>query len=143
MEWISLLGILGYFSVEDLRKKSIQLVPLLAAAIAGVLFHMYFSRISIWNLIGGMAVGAGLYIISVLSNERIGKGDALLMSVTGIFLGFWDNLMLLWVSMLVAMVAGIGAVLILKKNRRYEMPFIPFVFTGYLIYLSINRGGLA
>ena len=143
MEWLSLLGILGFFSVEDMRKRSVQLVALLAAAITGVVMHLYFGRISIWSLLGGLAVGAIMYGISILSQERIGKGDALLIAVTGIFLGFWGNLLVLWIATLLAMCAGIAAIVFFQKGKNYELPFIPFVFASYLIYLSINHGSLA
>lgn len=141
MEMIGLLGILGYFSVEDIRRRSVRIVPLILAAIAGLVLHLYFGRISVWSLLGGLGIGAGMYVVSVASKERVGKGDALLLAVTGIFLGFWDNLLLLWLASFLAMAAGVVAVLVFRKNRHYELPFIPFVFVGFLVFLLANQGG--
>ena len=143
VETISLMGILGYFSVKDIRDRQIGMVPLTLAAIGGVLLHLCYERISIWNLLGGIGIGMGLYGISVLSHEKIGKGDALLIGVTGIFLGFWDNLIVLWIASLVAAVTGMVAVLIFHKGKRYELPFIPCVFLSFIVYVWMQNGGLS
>ena len=121
MEIAGLLGILGYFSIEDIRQRSIRIVPLLLAAIMGLVFHLFFGRISIWNLLGGLGIGAVMYMISVISNERVGKGDAMLLAVTGIYLGFWDNLLLLWMASLLTMAVGLVAVVFFRKGKHYEL----------------------
>ena len=141
MEMLGLLGMLGYFSIEDIRRKSVHTVPLIVTAIAGVFLHLYGGRLSIWDLLGGLGIGVVMYGISVASRERVGKGDALVLGVTGIFLGFWNNLLLLWIASFLAMVAGIVAVAFFQKGRHYELPFVPFLFVGLFICLLINRGG--
>lgn len=142
MESLSLLGILGFFSIEDITKRRIRLAAVLLAAIAGLLLHICFWRITIWNALGGIAVGAAMYLVSVLSAEKIGKGDAMMIAVTGIFLGFRGNVIVLWTAMLLAMIAGIAAVVFLKKGKDYEIPFIPFMFLSYTIHLLLNTGGV-
>ncbi len=142
MESLSLFGILGFFSLEDIKKKRIMTAPLLAAAIAGLLLHVLFLRISIWNVTGGIAVGAVMYFISVLSGEKIGKGDAMMIAVTGIFLGFWGNIIVLWTAMFFSLIAGAVAVLFFKKGRHYELPFIPFMFISYAMHVAMNTGGV-
>ena len=142
MEMIGLMGILGYFSWEDVRKRSIHLVPLLVSAIMGVIGHIWFGRITIWNLLGGLGIGVVMYGVSLASGEKIGKGDALLLSVTGIFLGFWGNLMLLWIAACLSAVGGAFAMLMFHKGKDYELPFVPFLLAGFVIYLSLQKGGM-
>ena len=105
MEMLGLLGMLGYFSIEDIRRKSVHTAPLIVTAIAGVFLHLYGGRLSIWDLLGGLGIGVVMYGISVASRERVGKGDALVLGVTGIFLGFWNNLLLLWIASFLAMLS--------------------------------------
>ncbi len=142
MEMISLMGILGYFSWEDIRKRSIHLVPLIMAAIAGLMMHLYFCRITIWNIFGGLTIGLAMYAISLLTGEKIGKGDALLLAVTGIFLGFWGNLILLWIASCLAAIGGVVAVCFFHKGKEYEIPFAPFLFVGFVIYLLLQQKGM-
>ncbi len=142
MEMIGLMGILGYFSWEDVRKRSIHLVPLILAAMAGVVLHMYFERITIWSLLGGVGIGAAMYGLSLASGEKIGRGDALLLAVTGIFLGFWGNLVLLWIASCLIGVGGAISVLVLHKGKEFELPFVPFLFAGFVIYSFLEHGGM-
>ena len=144
MEMLSLMGILGFFSIEDIKERRIGIIPLLLAAIFGLILHLCYERLSIWNLLGGGAIGLLMYALSIASKERIGKGDALLLAVTGIFLGFWDNLILIWLASIVAAVVGILYMLFLKKGKNEELPFVPCVFFGFVIYRILqNVGGAA
>ena len=55
--------------------------------------------------------------------------------MTGLFLGFWENLVLL---LLASVLAGIGAAVLLffrKKKKKERIPFVPFVFTAYVLLL--------
>lgn len=140
MEVLGLFGILGYFSVEDLRYRRLRTVGLLSCAIAGILLHIRYGRISVWDMLGGMAIGLFMYLVAVISSEKIGKGDALLLMVTGIFLGFSHNLILLWAAAVLAGAAGFVSVFILKKGHSYELPFVPFLFASYIICLILWGG---
>ena len=142
METLGLFGILGYFTIEDIKSRRLKTAALMFCGLAGVILHIFLRRISAENMIGGMAVGAVMYLISVLSKGRIGKGDAVLIMVTGIFLGFWNNLMLLWAAVMFAGAAGWIAIFILKKEKNYEMPFVPFMLAAYILCLAVWGGRL-
>ncbi len=143
METISLLGILGMCSYRDVRYRSLRTGMLLAFAAVGVWMHLLFERIGVWDMAGGMAVGVSLYLIAHLSGERIGKGDALLVMVCGIFLGFWETIVLLWVAFLLAGVIGFAFVRMRHVGRNYELPFVPFLLLGYVFCLFIWGGSIA
>ena len=56
--------------------------------------------------------------------------------MTGLFLGFWDNLALL---VLASVLAGVSAVLLLlmkKRKKQDRIPFVPFVFVAYVCMLG-------
>ncbi len=142
MEAAGLLGILGWCSICDIKNRTIQTGVLLMAGIIGVGLHMLYGRISVWDMLGGMAVGGIVFLFAHFSGEKIGKGDAFLIMICGLFLGLWQTLLLVWVSL---MLAGLmGMVMLLKgKGRKYEMPFIPFLLTGYIICLAMLGGKIA
>lgn len=143
MEALSLLGMLGFCSIEDVRSKRINIIVALLFGILGVYFHLHLNRLSVFEMIGGVLVGVGLYMISVLSGESIGKGDAVLMVVVGIYMGFWYSLVLLWAASMMVGVAGIFAATIMGKGRKFEIPFTPFLLIVYIIFLVINDGSIA
>lgn len=142
MECVSLLAMLGILSMEDLHEKKIRSFEILIFGILGLLFHLIFKRLSIENLLGGLLIGAGLLLISWLSGEQIGYGDGLLFLVTGIFLGFWDNMILLWGAAILMGLVSLFLYLTGKIGRKERIPFIPFVLLAYVLLLFWKGGSL-
>ena len=140
MEAMSLLGILGLCSLRDVKYKSLQTGILLLCASIGIWLHLYFARLPLMDMIGGMAVGVVLYLCAHFSGEKIGKGDALLVMVCGIFLGLWETLLLLWLSLLLASIFGICVMKLKGRGRGVEMPFVPFLLLGYVLCLCAWGG---
>ena len=143
METCSLFSILALFSVEDVRRRTIPVGGIVVAAIVGLVMHLCFRRIGIWNVCGGILIGGILLLVSMASHERIGRGDALLLAVTGIFLGFWDNLMLFWIATVISAFCGLAAMLFFGKKKQDELPFVPCLLGSYLACLAFWGGRLA
>lgn len=131
LQTYTLLGMLGWCSVEDYRKQRILVYPVLAFGIVGLVLHLYYRNQSIYNLLAGMAVGAGLFVIGYLTGQ-IGAGDALVVMVSGIYLGFWENTRLFVQGLIFC---GIWSLLLLvsgKKRGKDEIAFVPFLLLSYL-----------
>jgi leader peptidase (prepilin peptidase)/N-methyltransferase len=96
-----------------------------------------------WDSVLGIFAGAGvLYIVKlsyriVRKKEGIGEGDILIMIPVGILFGFYGTLLILIFS---TFMGGIFAfILALQgKGREHQIPFIPFIFAGIIIYLVIS-----
>ena len=116
MEAVGLLGLLGICGFEDYKLKRIRLVVVNCFAILGVVFHLIYGRISWIDMLGGASVGVVLLVIGYLTKEKIGYGDGILFVATGIYLGFWNNLILLWLSTSLAGIYGIVLMLLKKKK---------------------------
>ena len=142
MEAIGLLGLLGVCGFEDIKIKRIRLVVVNAFAILGIVFHLIYERISWVDMLGGAAVGVVLLIVGYVSKERIGYGDGLLFMATGIYLGFWNNLVLLWLSTTLAGIYGLILMLLKKKKKEDEIPLVPFVLAVYVVSLIWSGGSL-
>lgn len=126
---VSLLGIAG---IMDIKWKKVNLLVFIPFIVAGILCNLIYKVISPASILGGMAIGILILIISFVTRGKIGSGDGAILIVTGLFLGFFDNLfMLLSAAFLVAIV---GAVFLLIKgvNKNYEIPFIPFLFISFI-----------
>lgn len=136
MEAAGLLGMLGICSYEDIKGKRVGVVFILCFAILGIVIHLFLGSRSIGEIIGGMVVGGFLFLISIISGERIGKGDALMVTVSGIYLGFWNNLFLFWVASIFSGVAGL--VFLFKGRKNEEIPFAPFLLGVYLLSLIME-----
>ncbi len=143
MEIGCLMGALSLLAVEDLRIKKIPVIPLMLTGIVGMIFHLVYWNRDIQDILGGISIGIVLYFISVITRGKIGKGDGVLFMVTGVYLGFWNNLILLWVACVMAGVVGAGMMVAFKKNKDYKLPFVPFVLLAALVMLMVGKGQFA
>ena len=143
METISLLGVLGLCSLRDVRERSLRMGAILGSAALGIWLHLCYGRISLWDMVGGMGVGIVLYLCAYASGEKIGKGDALLVMVCGIFLGLWQTLLLLWLAFFFAGAFGFAFMKLRHVGRNYELPFVPFLLLGYVLCLFLWGGSIA
>ena len=143
METIGLVCLYGITAFDDLRIKQVRMMEIIVFAIIGIIYDVICRPFSLWEIFGGVLVGVGLYLFSILSKEKMGKGDALIIMVSGLFLGCINTLILLWLSSVMAAVAGVIYTKRHGKNMEYEMPFVPFLLLAYIIMHSIDLlGGL-
>lgn len=136
-EKIILFGILAFFSLKDLKTRLVPLSGVIAAAAAGSLLYVWLQPFSVQSLFAGLSLGGWFYLLSLVTKESIGKGDALLILISSLFLGFRLELVLVCVSLFLA---GIAAVmfLICKKGKDFRIPFAPFLFAADGILLFFN-----
>lgn len=136
MQLLLLLFISAAAFMDNCTKK-IPLMFLAAGFGAGVLLQILFPGKNAVDLLGGCMVGAALVLLAWVTRQQIGYGDGLLFAVTGIFLGFFENLLLLVASLFPA--AFFAGVLFLKKKKKgYRFPFVPFVLIGYVLLLGFE-----
>lgn len=138
METIGLLGMLSICTYEDIKWRRIEIVSVLGFAVLGFIMHLFRMQIELLDIFGGMLIGVVLLVISVYSGEMIGKGDALIVLVSGIYIGFWNNLILVWGASVLAGVFGL--IYIIKGHRKKELPFVPFLLSVYILILILNGG---
>ena len=142
MEAVGLLSLLGICGIEDYRIKKVRLVVVNAFAILGVILHIVYQRITWIDMVLGALIGVALLIVGYLSKEKIGYGDGLILVATGIYLGFWNNLILLWLSTSLAGIYGLILMLFKKKKKESEIPLVPFILGVYVLSLIFNGGML-
>lgn len=139
MSSISLLSMLGICSYEDIRWKRVGVMFILGFGVLGFILHLFFPAHTVPEILGGMAIGIVMFLISILSNESIGKGDALILTISGIYLGFWKNLFLLFGACL--LLGMVGMVYLARGKRRITLPFVPFLLATYLVILITDTFG--
>lgn len=134
MEIIKILVacMLGIAGVMDMKYKKVNLLLLIPFVVAGILCHLFYNMISPASIVSGMAIGIVILFISYVTRGKIGSGDGVIVIVTGLYLGFYDNLFMLLTATFLA--AIVGAILLLLKgvNKNYAIPFIPFLFISFI-----------
>ena len=137
-EWLGsmvLLGVLAITAYRDYKEKSIYLYLPIAAGVIGVLLHIFFWERDLPDMLLGAGIGGCVLLLAWVSKESIGAGDGIMLMVSGIYLGFWENLELFFSALLLVGVLALFLMVVKKKRRDYRVPFLPFLLVAYLFQL--------
>ncbi len=119
--------------IQDMREKQIYVYPVIFMLAAVMVYQIASRGLSVSNWLGGLAVGGVLCLISVISKGQIGLGDAMLFCLTGLTVGFGGNIQILFYSFLFAAVVSGYLMFVRRKNKKYKLPFVPYLFLGYCL----------
>ncbi|HEY7518960.1 MAG TPA: A24 family peptidase [Methylomirabilota bacterium] len=130
------LAALVAITVIDLRHQIIPDALTLPGVVVGLVASLATNRLSWVESLGGMLLGAGLFVaVIVLSRGGMGGGDLKLGAMLGAFLGWKPLLVALFLAV---MLGGICAVALLasgKLARKDAIPFGPFLALGGVVAL--------
>ena len=116
---------------KDMKKRSISLRLLVILSIF-TLLSTFLQKENVWDIFGGAAIGLLFFLISKCTGEQIGYGDSWLILVLGVYAGAKA---LIWILFAASFGAGLFSLCfcaIHKWNRRYSIPFIPFLAAAFL-----------
>jgi leader peptidase (prepilin peptidase)/N-methyltransferase len=116
----------------DLRKKEVNISLCISVALVGLIYEIFISKTDILSIILGILPGMFLMLTSIVTNEEIGKGDAAILSTIGIFLGLKKTILVLIYALFSTIIIGGILLLIRKKNKKYKIPFVPFILFSYI-----------
>jgi len=139
-EWI-VGGLLGWCSIKDIKSKELSLRLLLVTAGSGIIFQVWIGVLPLWQWLAGILLGVIVLGVGFATREAIGYGDGLMIGVIGIWLGVAAGIEILFLGLCIS--ACLSALLLTfkKVNRNYRIPFIPFLFLAWLIWLVATRLG--
>ncbi|MCI5873364.1 MAG: type IV prepilin peptidase [Clostridiales bacterium] len=132
---VLLLLALAGTACEDCREKQIALYIPIATAGAGVVLHLLYREMTLENILLGATVGGMLILIAWISRGSVGVGDGIMLTVSGIFLGFWENIVLFMTALGMVSMTALCLIVIKRKERNYRLPFLPFLLAAYLFLL--------
>ncbi len=134
-----MIGLLLLCSLQDMKKKKISLWFILLGGVLISISIPFCDSIPLIDRLGGFAIGLVVIIISLATVGKIGMGDALILCVTGLGLGFWGNLELFAAALFLAAIISIVLLSVRLADRKKSIPFVPFLFAGYLFLLFADK----
>ncbi|MCX6764269.1 MAG: prepilin peptidase [Candidatus Nealsonbacteria bacterium] len=105
-------------------------------AIALALIYNFFNLNNLlFNFLPSALGGFVFFLIIFLISQGkwLGFGDVKLVFLLGLFLGFPNILLALFLSFTIGAIIGIGLIVLKRKNLKSEVPFAPFLVLGSLI----------
>lgn len=124
-------------SICDIRWKKIPILVTVAGAVIGIILF-FFKDISMIEAGLSFFPGICCLLFSKSSREALGYGDSLLLCVMGFFYSVEELLLILLMAIGFAGIAAILLLVVLKKHRKYEMAFVPFLFMAYGVNVWIS-----
>jgi len=112
--------------------------PAIAIALIFNFQFLIFNQFSIFKFSILSAIGAAIFFLAIVLISRgrwLGIGDIKLAFFIGLFLGFPNILVALFLAFLIGAIIGLGLVISGKKTLKSEVPFGPFLVTGTFLAL--------
>ncbi|MCQ2507537.1 MAG: hypothetical protein MJ097_01970 [Dorea sp.] len=137
-----MFGVYFFFLARrDIREKSVSLSSLiLAGGISLILALISLIEAGAgdfrWvagDLVCGGSIGIFFLLISLLSDEKIGYGDSMMICMMGIGLGGWRLICLLQVSSFLLLISVFFLWKRQKLHRETRVAFYPYLFAGYVL----------
>lgn len=137
---IVIIAVLLWNSIYDLKYRKISipitfLGMIMAAFLIIITLKNDHSNYIIIEMLGGVGVGIFLILCSFFTKGQIGIGDGIICCFTGSICGFFENLSMLFIGLLLSAIVSFILLLNKKVKRKTELPFIPFLFLGYCCIL--------
>ena len=117
------LSVISRYFVDD----PFEIIPTPVSALIGILAG------------GGFLLGVAWIYERLTGVEGMGGGDIKLLAMIGAFLGWPSIPLTLFFSSLGGSVIGLTLMLAKGVNRKYALPFAPFLCLGALVYLFFGR----
>ena len=136
MERYGTLLFLLFSSFLDIRKREISIPVTLLFGLAGVVYSVRTGRTMTDYLI---PLGIGILILggSVLTRGQVGMGDGWMLLALGCMLRMECYIQMACIGVLLAAAYSGVLMLVFRKNRKTEIPLVPFLLLGYVGGMNI------
>lgn len=131
MEKYGTLIFLLFSSFLDIRKREISLWITAVYGLAGITYSIRTGR-NVIDFLIPLSVGMFILACSILTRGQIGMGDGWLLLALGCMLRMESYIQMACIGMLLAAVCSGVLMLVFRKNRKTEIPLVPFLLLGYV-----------
>lgn len=146
---LSLSVVLLAASIVDLHVKKIpNIYPILVLSIRGVLIILEFivqptnaMKSTILSVAGLVISFVILLLLKFIAKGGFGMGDVKILSASCALAGILTTLYTFTIAMFVCMVVSIFLMATKKRGSKDEIPFGPFIYTGYFITVMLGTLG--
>lgn len=131
MREVCVVMLLGINTWTDLRRKQVSLGAVVIFGVAGALLLFTGENIS-WKTFIPIGIGTAFLAMSLATGGGIGMGDGWLLVALGTLLDLERFLIVLLLGIFASAVWAAILLAVLHKGRKAKIPFVPFLFLGYL-----------
>ena len=124
----------------DIRKRKIWLWSIGVFGAVGIVSLFFVEKDMILESFCGIFPGLFLILCSYVTRQAIGLGDGMAVFVCGLYLGFWQTFAMLFYALLFCAATSIFMLALKKRTYKSGVPFLPYLFAGYVCVCLFMRG---
>ncbi|MCF0230332.1 MAG: prepilin peptidase [Parasporobacterium sp.] len=136
---IIILLFLAYEAFEDIRTGTVNTGAIALCGAAGLIINIITGEPGTYSMLTGTILGGLMVLISFLSREAVGMGDALIMVSLGLTLGYEKAVILTLAAFIMAALCSVCLMVKGYRKKKESIPFAPFLMGGYLLVLGVCR----
>lgn len=125
--------LLLYESVVDIYGRKIDVKAAAVVCIFNIITGIIIYKYKVYFVISGALTGVILILCAWLSRQRIGYGDGIIFIVIGMCMEPVKVIGILWGALVLAGIYGMIKIIMMKKDRNYKLPFVPFITLAYAV----------
>lgn len=131
--WIWTLLFLLVCTITDIRKRIIYGWFCVTNIIVVIVVHIVIGDNEIKSFISGIMLGMIFVMISLLTKEKLGYGDSMVLLSIGAILGGGKLFLIIFWSFLICSIFSVTAIICRKMSLKSSLAFVPFVLMGAII----------
>ena len=134
--------VLAVCAITDLKGKYIYTWVCGLSASAGIVVHAFMKDIPVGNVSLGVLIGSIAFIVSIVTKEKFGRGDAWIVMAIGTLEGGMFLLpVLIWTFIFfnIYAISGIGLKFF---NIKSKLPLVPFALVANILVAILSGGKL-
>ena len=124
-------------AIWDIRTKELPLWISLVLGSCGFLYSVCNKRSGLEILIA-LLPGLFCLLLGYVTRQAIGYGDGILICSLGLIYTWQDVVQICSIAIVFAGLMGIVLLVVFRKNGKYEIPFVPFLFLGWCVLLGMR-----
>lgn len=135
--FVSLLVALTFIDIDNFRLPDVLVI---LVAVLAFLNTIVTNQPVFWrSLAGALSVGGIFLLIAYFYAEGMGLGDVKFVAALGLYQGFPDVFLVVFIASLLGVIIGGLRIILFKKELKDPIPFGPFLAGGALIMLLFKE----
>lgn len=133
-----LAAIMIICAVVDIKKKEIPVWIFVVLGVTALTGSICGGGYGLYKMAAGVIPGILLLGLARITEQSIGYGDGIILAEIGCMTGAGICTIILAGALALAGIFSMGMLIVKRVDKRYRIPFIPFLTTVYIIVVCLQ-----
>lgn len=135
-----LTAVMIFSAAVDIKKREIPIWVFLLLGSIALTGSMICEGHGLYQVAAGSVPGIVLLAMAKITDQSIGYGDGIVLAEIGCLTGAGRSMIILAGALALAGIFSLGMLTVKKVDKRYKIPFIPFLTVAYVAVFCIQAG---